>query len=273
MTSFSCGVWSNDYRIKPYLAAPGFILTARWSDGATDLHCQTRLVGGTSMASPVTAGAAALARQYYTEGWYPTGSRRAGDSITSPSAALLRATLIAGAEDVAAEPPAPSRGQGWGRINLENSLYFSGDDQRLYIRDEWNAFNGPLDEPGEVTLHSNGDPMAGDIRIILTWTDHPATPGADTTLVNDLDLEVIAPDGTTYRGNNFDPATGESLPDGEADRRNTVELVRLQPEPGVYTIRIHPANILHEGQGFALVATGDIHDPDMHRESDTWLIQ
>ena len=33
---------------------------------------------GTSMATPITAGGAALVRQYFTEGFYPSGSKNAG---------------------------------------------------------------------------------------------------------------------------------------------------------------------------------------------------
>lgn len=273
MAVFSSRGWTNDDRIKPDLVAPGVTRTAMWSDGATALHCQTRNAAGTSMASPVTAGAAALVRQYYTEGWYPSGAPVSDDSITSPSAALLRATLIAGAAHVTAEPRAPSRGQGWGRVHLEDALHFHGDIRRLYMRDEWHAFDGPLDDPVEVILQSSGNPQAGDIRFVLAWTDYPATAGADVALVNDLDLEVVAPDGTIYRGNNFDATTGRSLPDGDPDQRNTVEVVRVEPQEGVYTVRIHPANIIHGGQGFALVATGDVIDPATLGESDLWLVQ
>ena len=54
---------------------------------------------GTSMATPVVAGNAAIVRQYYRQGWYPTGAAVAQNAFT-PSAALLKATLIGGADSL-----------------------------------------------------------------------------------------------------------------------------------------------------------------------------
>lgn len=53
---------------------------------------------GTSMATPLTAGHAALVRQYFEEGYYPTGVKGEGKSITNPSAALIKAILMNGAQ-------------------------------------------------------------------------------------------------------------------------------------------------------------------------------
>src|SRR2546427_9269091 len=41
------------------------------------------------------------------------------------------------------------------------------------------------------------------LKITLAYTDVPGFPGAIPALVNDLDLEVEAPDGRVYRGNQF----------------------------------------------------------------------
>src|SRR3989442_6880441 len=50
-------------------------------------------LSGTSMATPTTAGAATLVRQYFMDGWYPTGSPQPANGFT-PSAALLKSMLI-----------------------------------------------------------------------------------------------------------------------------------------------------------------------------------
>lgn len=49
------------------------------------------------MATPGVAGAAALVRQYFMEGFYPSGSKTAKDGFT-PSGALLKATLVNSAQ-------------------------------------------------------------------------------------------------------------------------------------------------------------------------------
>jgi len=51
---------------------------------------------GTSMAAPVAAGMAALARQYFRQGFYPTGIANVADAFT-PSGALLKAMLLTAA--------------------------------------------------------------------------------------------------------------------------------------------------------------------------------
>src|SRR5206468_97785 len=49
---------------------------------------------GTSYSTPAAAAAAAIVRQYFTDGWYPSGRPLLADAMT-PSAALIRAVLIA----------------------------------------------------------------------------------------------------------------------------------------------------------------------------------
>ena len=68
-------------------------------------------------ATPHIAATAALARQYYTEGFYPTGTRQPHHAFT-PTGALLKATLINGTIDMTNEPGYPSDLEGWGIIRL-----------------------------------------------------------------------------------------------------------------------------------------------------------
>ena len=83
-----------DGRIKPDLCAPGYYVFSA-SAGSTSCGLDgLRSSQGTSMATPVVAGTAALARQYFTDGHYD------GGVIAKPSAALLRAVLINSAIDM-----------------------------------------------------------------------------------------------------------------------------------------------------------------------------
>jgi hypothetical protein len=45
------------------------------------------------MATPATSGSLTLIRQYYTEGWYPTGTKTGVDAF-APTGALLKATIV-----------------------------------------------------------------------------------------------------------------------------------------------------------------------------------
>ena len=48
------------------------------------------------------------------------------DNGFTPSAALVKAAMINGAVDIGTAD-VPNMAEGWGRIHLENSLYFQGD--------------------------------------------------------------------------------------------------------------------------------------------------
>jgi len=212
------------------------------------------------MASPVACGAAALVRQYYTEGWYPDGMQNPTDAFT-PSAALIKATLLNGAVDmtgVAGAPP--NQTEGWGRIHLENSLFFAGDARKIIAVDERDFFTTNTQPAYFAEFEAGGNASGGQIKITLVWTDYPANPGASIALVNDLDLLVtdVSTTPVLLRGNHFD-ADGFSISGGSADTINNVEMVILPADAtGIYQIEIIPSLIPEPPQGFALVIGGDV---------------
>jgi hypothetical protein len=105
----------------------------------------------------------------------------------------------------------------------------------------------------QISLRSSAKPL----KITLVWTDYPSATYAAVNLVNDLDLRVVAPDGTNYLGNVF--AGGWSVAGGAADRRNNAECVYLQnPPAGVYQVYVQGSNIPQGPQNFALVFGGDL---------------
>jgi hypothetical protein len=227
---------------------------------------------GTSYSTPSAAGAAAIVRQYFVDGWYPASRPVAANSM-SPSAALVRAVLIASGAQMtgggtvvrAGEDRWPNNEQGFGRILLANVLPIAtaGDTFRTQVVD---SQDGLLTGDEATTTFHLSSP--GRLRIALAWSDYPGTLGATKALVNDLDLEVTAPDGTVYRGNNFGTfAQGASIPGGVFDATNVEEAVFLKSaSAGDWTVRIIGANVPIGPQRFALVATGNL-DPAYGRVS------
>ncbi len=268
-----------DQRLKPDLMAPGESLwSARGCDGnipgvfPTQPVCQPadlntyKTLSGTSMAAPTTAGAVALVRQYYMGGWYPTGDPATGNPFT-PSAALIKATLINGAVEMRdssgyanGELRYPNNNQGWGRILLHNTLYFPGDARHLVIDD-----NPGITAQQTNTYQFNVGSKFEPFRITLVWSDQARTAPTAPDLVNDLDLVVTAPSGTVYRGNayaGFNP--GQSTPNADvslADHLNNIESVLVLPnvQPGTWTIQVTGYNVpMGDAQGrqpYALVMT------------------
>ncbi|MCP3978600.1 MAG: S8 family serine peptidase [bacterium] len=256
VASFSAVGPASDGRVRPDIAAPGEdVLSAAGNTLFGDNTCTLKLISGTSMAAPTAAGSATLVRQYFTDGFWPAGAAAASDALT-PSAALIKAMLINGADDVATAD-IPNGSEGWGRIHLDDALQFAGDAESLRVWDRRNADGLVTGEQDDVVL----DVVAGrPLRVTLVWTDPPAALAAAAHLVNDLDLEVIGPGGTRL-GNVL--VNGESTTGGSRDATNNVEQVLLSsPASGSYTVRVKatsvPGNVFtldSDRQGYALVAT------------------
>ncbi len=249
----SCGP-TTDNRIKPDITMPGAGIFSAMADGELGTsNCSTTAFSGTSMAAPGAAGSLALIRQYFTDGWYPSGIRRAGDGFT-PSAALLKAMLINSGREMAGVAPIPANCQGWGRVLLDDALYFDGDGRGLLVVDNRNGFTGGASGQERTFTVSVGPSQP--LEVTLTWTDFPSTPAAAVHLVNDLDLIVTGPGGT-YRGNVFN--NGASTTGGQHDRRDTVEQVLLKnPPAGLYTVTVRAFNVPRGPQPYAVVATAEL---------------
>ena len=152
IAAFSSFGPTRDGRVKPDLVAPGEIASAAGTGSRTPTSergpssgrrpCRVVEISGTSMATPIVAGAATLARQYFADGYYPTGRSVPSDGF-KPTAALVKAALVSGGETHARvhgqglplEPP-PSIRQGHGRVHLGRSLPVArkdeGEDERRW---------------------------------------------------------------------------------------------------------------------------------------------
>lgn len=217
---------------------------------------------GTSYSTPAAAAAAAIVRQYFAQGWYPAGRPVAANAM-NPSAALVRAILIAsgaqvtGTGTVSRSPSDtwPNNEQGFGRILLSNVLPIAAAGD-LFGTQVVDGTAGLL--TGDEVTYKFHVASAGPTKFVLTWSDYPGTLGATKALVNDLNLQVMAPDGTVYRGNNFGPfASGQSVPGGSFDATNVEEAVILRNAMvGDWSVRVIGGNVPVGPQPFALVATG-----------------
>ncbi len=245
---------TSDGRIKPDLAAPGSLISSARGNDEDSVPSPgiTGLFSGTSMAAPAVAGAAALVSQYFDDGFYPTGVANPDDALRA-SGPLLKAVLLNGTLTFA---DTPGFDRGWGRVWLDNNLYFAGDDRQLRV---WSLANDAGLSQGEFHEFQLQVPAGGEFRATLVWYDPAPLLAAPEALVNDLDLSVTAPDGT-YLGNRF--SGGVSSTGGSPDQLNPVEQVRFESaQAGVYTVRVDAGTVPGTGlpeslrQGYALVVS------------------
>lgn len=240
---------TQDGRYKPTIVAPGQQVMS--ANGATTNGY--KYLSGTSMATPASNAGIGLMRQYLLAGFYPTGVENPADSITYQSAALLRTMAIVSADPNVGNYTVPDSNIGWGRIDVDSVLYFAGDSRKLIILD---------DTIGIATMQYTIDSFQVQsqipLRICMVWTDTAAAPNANPTLVNDLNLELIAPDGTSYMGNQY--SGGQSIPNpANWDNINVEECCRINaPQTGIWEIIIRGQNVVYPPQPFAYTITGDI---------------
>lgn len=266
----------DDGRVKPDVVTPGKnTASAAYPQPGTISHW-LRYGGGTSAASPKTAGACTLIMQWWRQ------RHRVGATEQTLSPATAKAMLINAAVDTGEGGPIPNEEQGWGRVNLND--VFNPAVPAIYVD------QSILLEPGSPDLEFDIEPedTTQPMRISLVWTDVPGAIGsgigADPTipgdtgnpaLVNVLGLEVTQ--GTdTWFGNNF--AGGWSQTGGQQDAIqtqcpgeivNNVQNVFIQAPTGDYHVRISPENIV----GDCLDPTSPYDNPADFRQDFALVIQ
>ncbi len=250
----------EDGRIKPDVVAPGTWVSSLRSAVGNPLNASQvidgyyQYMGGTSQSGPHVSGAAAVFVQYYREILPDAGT---------PSPALVKAALIHSAVDMNPSGAAsvPNLSEGWGRVDLTQIISTYPQTQE-YLDQTERLSTGQIYERRIVVADTNSP-----LKITLVYTDVPGLPAAIPALVNDLDVELVAPDGRRYRGNQFE--FGQSVPDApNGDSVNNVEGILLRsPLPGEYFIHVIARNVAEDAvvdaaevvdQDFALVVSGII---------------
>ncbi len=191
MAMFSSRGPTKDGRLKPEIVAPGTnILSTRshhpkaeplWGEYNKDYVYS----GGTSMSTPLTAGAAAVTREVLVEKF----------KIANPSAALVKATLLHTATDMFPgqygggatqefQTRRPNSDEGYGRVDMAKLAGLTAETHFV------EAEVAQAEESNLTVQVKNGQ-----LLVNLVYTDAPGTPAAGPALVNNLDLSVTDASG------------------------------------------------------------------------------
>lgn len=212
---------AGDGRIKPEILAPASSVVSarsRLVEGNLPGFPDYTRMRGTSMAAAITGGGSALLMEYFEKNL----------KASRPSAALVKAALINGAN---AGVKGPSE-DGFGVLDLAGTI-IALNDGSFRFSDEWAGVAQGAEIVFKYTVRDSSSPF----KATLAWTDPAAEPGSARTLVNDLNLVVETPGGSSYHGNHF---LGKNAP----DRINNVEQVILPaPSAGEYTLRVSGAAV------------------------------
>lgn len=225
---------SDDGRLQPTIAANGNAVYSTYSNGG---HAQ---LSGSSMASPGAAGALTLITQHWR-------NKYARKFLPSDAAmALVAVTAL----DRGNAGPDYVYGLGVPRVkeacDLINADVTAGGKQivRGQVR-----HNVTLEY--DMVVSSSATPL----RVALAWLDLDAAAGASVTLVNDLDLTLVSPGGTS-----FYPYSGLTNGVGQSqtyqwtttgpNRRDNVEVAVVDsPQTGTWKVRVKGHNIPANARG------------------------
>ncbi len=274
-----------DGRIKPDIVAPGCTDSiAAPNVGIQAASCGTQgYTGkcGTSMAAPVVSGIIALMMEQFQDTY--------GNLPNYPS--TYKAMLIHSAIDMIKTKEFATR-EFDNPDTTDHVLYHAGPD--------FATGYGLVDAEGarelvtqqnrwkEASINSTGinhtrclsvPEGSKEIKVVIAWDDEPgSTTTAETTskLVNDLDLELIDPDGNKYLPWTLDPLPLTANPGNGAqdpiqssdvdpayrgvDHRNNVEMVSVcLPKAGIWKAIVKGFSLPNgNAQPYSLVSSHDI---------------
>ncbi len=241
MTTFSSWGPTDDGRLKPDICAPGCQsdedggVTSTVGSNGYDSYC------GTSMAAPTVCGLGALILQDYR-------ARHPDEPL--PLNSTLKALLAHTAADLGRA--GPDYQYGYGSVRVREAIDFARREsliERSVEQEQVQLF---------YVLVPSGTAV---LKATLAWDDPPGGLNTVAQLVNDLDLEAIAPDGSGIRFPwTLDPTHGDAPAiRTRPDRTNNVEQVLVEsPIAGLWTLRIVGYSVPEGPQVFSLAASPDL---------------
>ncbi|HEY5690726.1 MAG TPA: S8 family serine peptidase [Cyclobacteriaceae bacterium] len=241
MSSFSNWGPTDDGRIKPDIVGAGVNLLSTSAVGVDTYEVRS----GTSMATPNVAGSLVLIQDLYKKLY--------GGAVMK--SATLKALAIHTAKE-AGPLPGPDYSFGWGLLDAEAAAHL------LITQDGINNVVEELVLANGVSFEKILNPKANQkITATIVWNDPAATQqpsfldAQQLMLVNDLDIKLVAENGTEYYPWLLDPATPAAQAIKGNNYRDNVEKLEFNlPEAKPYRLVVNHKGQLSGGkQSFSLI--------------------
>ncbi len=244
MSTYSSWGPTDDYRLKPDVTAPGIMVSCKASTDSA-----YGWMGGTSMATPLVSGVAAVLQQQY----------KSFHNGTSMLGSMTKALLINTALDRG--NTGPDFQFGWGVVNASEAVRVIKSDTRFS-----QILKGDLKNGATKTYTVEYDGI-NPLKLSLVWTDPAASLDLNNytvedmyqaTLVNDLDIRLIK-GNKVYKPYTFDTTKAYNQVAYRGDNaRDNVECIFENNLPaGTYQIKIsHKGSLVDNKQQYSLIIDG-----------------
>lgn len=214
---------ATDGRLKPDICNIGTDVTSCYPNNTYST------ISGTSMAAPGITGV--LAQLYH--------AYRSMNVGADPDGGLMKAILLNTADDFG--NPGPDYTYGWGKANGLRAVRVLEDGRYL---------DSTISQGGTNTHTINIPSGVAKAKIMVYWTDAPASLMAAPALVNNLDMGILDPTLTVQQPWNLDAGPNPSVasvtaPAGTGlDTLNNMEQVEIDnPLNGTYTLTVVGTNV------------------------------
>lgn len=258
MTSFSSWGPCDDGRLKPVVSASGCELGRAtgesyiYSSLATNNHAWGGSGWcGTSMSTPAAAGVVAL----LTQDWRLQGYGGANDR---PLPALIKAMLIHTARDLGQD--GPDYIYGYGEVDAQAAVDLLRGGNPLGGAGPHNWGSGSISQGGADSYSLSVPAGTDQLKVSLAWDDSAAAAYSAVALVNDLDLQVVAPDDTVYYPWVLDAGTPwQQAATGVNTLDNQEQVIVSNPQAGSWTVQVLGNSVPDGPQSYGLVYS--VHSP------------
>ncbi|MFO7872012.1 MAG: S8 family serine peptidase [Candidatus Undinarchaeales archaeon] len=245
MTSFSSFGPTDDGRLKPEVVAPGE--QQGGDNGITSTYPTGTyaITQGTSQAAPVVSGISTLMYKEYNT-----------THLQYPWPSTVKAVLIHTALDL--NETGPDYATGYGIVNATRAIDLIRVDNASNKSEYISERNVSNTGNRSYTFIFNGT----ELKISLAWDDYPGAPSASKELVNDLDLVVIAPNGSRM----YPWTLNKSSPSEPAVRNASNEIDNIEqvyvsnPGNGTWTVTVNGTSVPYSPENYSLVSSTNLNN-------------